>query len=103
MTIGQIGNHPAPTPNEPREYSLFYISVDIITDVAEFFSDLQESNDYFLLVPAMRITHLAWRPDRVKRSDVRALTDQHQGAWVALTSPTKSTQLRRILARHIDN
>jgi hypothetical protein len=50
--------------------------------VEGFFADLDEPDEYFVLLPAMRVDQLAWRPDRIKRGDVRALKISTT-AWAA--------------------
>jgi hypothetical protein len=97
MTIGRPGNNPAPTPLHPREFTLFFIPASRLPDVESFFAGLDEPDEHFLLVPAMRVDQLAWRPDRIKRGDVRSITDQRGGAWVALAKPHQVAQLRMIL------
>ena len=99
MTISEIGSHPAPTPSRPCEYTLFFIPGPMVAQVESFFADLEEPEEHFLLVPAMRVDQLAWRPDRIKRADVRALTHQRSGVWVALSEPRHAVQLREILDR----
>jgi hypothetical protein len=97
MALGGIENHPAQTPSQPREYALFFIPGPIVPNVETFFASLEEPDDYFLLVSAMRVDQLSWRPDRIKRADVRTLTRQGEGVWVALTQPRHAAQLRAIL------
>ena len=100
MTISEIGSHPAPTPSRACEYTLFFIPSPMVAQVESFFAGLEEPEEHFLLVPAMRVDQLAWRPDRIKRADVRALTHQRSGIWVALTGQRHAAQLREILDRH---
>jgi hypothetical protein len=97
MTLGGIENHPAQTPSQPREYVLFFIPGPMVPHVETFFAGLEEPDEYFLLVSAMRVDQLSWRPDRIKRADVRTLTRQGEGVWVALTEPRHAAQLRTIL------
>jgi hypothetical protein len=97
MTLSKMGNHPAPTPSRPSEYVLFFIPGSMVSEVESFFADLDEPDEHFLLVPTMRVEQLSWRPDRIKRGDVRALTHPGTGVWVALSEPRHATQLREIL------
>jgi hypothetical protein len=99
MTLSKITNHPAPTPLRPCQYTLFFIPNAIVAEAESFFAGMEEPEDYFLLVPAMRIEQLSWRPERIKRSDVRSLTHHNAGVWVALSEPRKADQLRAILDR----
>jgi hypothetical protein len=85
---------------QPREYGLFFIPSRLVGEVEGFFADLDEPDEHFRLVPAMLIDQLAWRPDRIKRGDVRALTDQRGGVWVALTKASQAAQLRTILSEY---
>jgi hypothetical protein len=71
----------------------------MVPQVESFFAGLEEPEEHFLLVSVMRIDQLAWRPERIKRADVRALTQQRAGIWVALTEPRHAAQLREILDR----
>ncbi|HEY4171479.1 MAG TPA: hypothetical protein VGM42_00510 [Rhodopila sp.] len=100
MTISETGSHPAPTPPRPCEYTLFFIPGPIVPHVESFFADLEEPEEHFLLVPVMRVDQLAWRPERIKRADVRALTHRRGGIWVALTEPRHAARLREILDRY---
>jgi hypothetical protein len=79
---------------------LFFMPGHLVEEVEGFFADLDEPDEYFVLLPAMRVDQLAWRPDRIKRGDVRALTDQHDGVWVALTKSSQVAQMRTILSEH---
>lgn len=97
MTISGIGNHPAPTPSRPSEYTLFFIPRPMLPFVENFFTDLEEPDEHFLLVTAMRVEQLSWRPERIKRADVRALTHHNAGVWVALSEPRQAARLRAIL------
>jgi hypothetical protein len=100
--MAKIGleSHPAPTPLHPNEYTLFFIPGRLAPEVESVFADLDEPDELFFLVPVMRVDQLAWRPDRIKRSDVRALSDRHDGIWAALTSATQVNRLREILRNH---
>jgi hypothetical protein len=100
MTLSGSGNHPAPTPSRPNEYALFFIPGDMVPEIESFFTDLDEPDEHFLLVPAMRVEQLSWKPDRIKRDDVRALTHHRAGVWVALNEPRHATELRAILDKH---
>lgn len=97
MTINRTDNHPAPTPSKPREYKLFFIPSRMVATVEKFFTNLEEPDEHFLLIPAMRVDQLAWQPDRIKREDVRALTNHDAGVWVALSKPQQASQLRTML------
>jgi hypothetical protein len=97
VPINEIGNHPAPTSSQPGEYALFFIPGRIVGEVEGFFADLDEPDEYFLLVPVMRIDQLSWQPDRIKRADVRALSNHKAGVWVALSKPEQATRLRLVL------
>ncbi|WP_158931218.1 hypothetical protein [Acidisphaera sp. S103] len=97
MTISENANHPAPTPSRPCQYTLFFIPRGMVAEAESFFAGMEEPDDYFLLVPAMRVEQLSWRPERIKRSDVRSLTHHRAGVWVALSEPQKAVQLRAIL------
>lgn len=97
MTISGIGNHPAPTPSRPCEYTLFFIPRHMVPSVENFFTRLEEPDEHFLLVTAMRVEQLSWRPERIKRADVRALIHQNSGVWVALSEPRQAARLRVIL------
>jgi hypothetical protein len=92
-----MGNHPAPTPSRPCEYALFFIPRHMVASVESFFTDLDEPDQHFVLVTAMRVEQLSWRPERIKRADVQALTQQNAGVWVALTEPRQAVRLRAIL------
>jgi len=100
MTISETASHPAPTPSGVCEYTLFFIPGPIVPHVESFFADLEEPEEHFLLVSVMRVDQLAWRPERIKRADVRALTHQRAGVWVALTEPRQAARLREILDRY---
>lgn len=100
MTIGKIGRHLAPALSKPQGYRLFFIPNILTSTVGEFFANLDEPNEYFVLVPATRIDQLSWRPDRIKRNDVRMLTHQDDGVWVALTKSHHVIQLQAILEKH---
>ena len=100
MTIGGIGNHPAPTPSRPSEYALFFIPRHMVPSIESFFAELEEPDEHFLLVTAMRVEQLSWRPERIKRADVRALTHHDTGVWVALSAPQLADRLRAILDGH---
>jgi len=100
VTISGIGNHPAPTPSRPAEYTLFFIPGRIVPEVATFFADLEEPEEHFLLVPAMRVEQLSWLPDRIKRADVLALTHPGAGVWVALSESEHAVRLRAILDKY---
>jgi hypothetical protein len=97
MTISGVANHPAPTPSQPNEYALFFIPRHMVASVESFFTEMEEPDQHFLLVTAMRVEQLSWRPERIKRADVRALTHQNAGVWVALSEPRQVVQLRAIL------
>jgi hypothetical protein len=97
MTISGMANHPAPTPSRPCEYALFFIPPHMVASVENFFTDLEEPDEHFLLVTAMRVEQLSWRPERIKRADVRALTQHSAGVWVALSEPRQAARLRAIL------
>ncbi len=97
MTIGRIENHPAPTPSRPRKYTLFFIPRSNLADLQNFFTHLDEPDDYFVVVPAMRVDQLAWQPDRIKRADVRSLTNPDGGVWVAFSKPQQAAQFEAIL------
>jgi hypothetical protein len=97
MTIGGIGNHLAPTPSQPCEYTLFFIPGRMVAELENFFAGLEEPDDHFSLVPAMRIEQLSWLPNRVTRADVLALTRHDTGIWVALSEPRHAARLRAIL------
>jgi len=99
VTISEARSHPAPTPADVSEYTLFFIPDRIAPEVNDFFSSLDEPDEHFLLVPAMRVEQLSWRPDRIKRADVRALTGGDEGVWVAMTEPRQAARLREILRR----
>lgn len=100
MTIIGTRTHAAPTPLKPSEYTLFFIPNQVIPEVETFFADLDEPDEHFLLVPVMRVEQLSWRPDRIKRADVRALAEHDKGVWVAVTLAPHAAQLREILRRH---
>jgi|ERR1700677_3900152 hypothetical protein len=100
MTIGTTESHPEPTSLQPREYALFFIPRRLVGECEGFFANLDEPDEYFRLVPAMRVEQLAWRPGRIERSDVRALADQRGGLWLALTKASQAAQLRTILSEH---
>lgn len=97
MAISGIENHPAPTPSRPCEYTLFFIPRHVLPSVESFFTGLEEPDEYFLLVTAMRVEQLSWRPERIKRADVRGLTHPNAGVWVALSDPRRAARLRAIL------
>ena len=97
MALSTTGNHLAPTPTRPTNYTLFFIPARVLAEIAGFFADLEEPDDYFLLVPAMRVDQLAWKPERIKRGDVRGLTNHDGGVWVALSKPEQAAQLQAIL------
>jgi hypothetical protein len=97
MTISGIGNHPAPTPSRPCEYTLFFIPRRMVASVESFFTDLDEPDEYFLLVSAMRVEQLSWRPERIRRADVQSLASHDPGVWVALSQPRHAAHLRAIL------
>jgi hypothetical protein len=97
MAISGTVNHPAPTPSQPCEYTLFFIPRPMLPFVENFFTDLEEPDEHFLLVTAMRVEQLSWRPERIKRADVRALTLHNAGVWVALSEPRQAARLRAIL------
>jgi hypothetical protein len=71
----------------------------MLAEVENFFTNLEEPDEHFLLIPAMRVDQLAWQPDRIKREDVRALTNHGTGVWVALSKPQQASQLRAILTK----
>jgi hypothetical protein len=100
MTIGRIGKHVAPTPSRPFEFALFFMPNRLLPEVEDFFASLEEPDDYFLLVSAMRVDQLSWRPERIHRAHVRALTHQDEGVWVALGEPQQAAKLRSILNKH---
>jgi hypothetical protein len=100
VTISSVQNHPAPTPSRPQEYCLFFIPRRLVPELDHFFAGLDEPEEHFILVPAMRIDQLAWQPARIKRADVRALTNHDTGVWVALSKPSHADQLRAILDGH---
>jgi hypothetical protein len=100
MTITINGSHPAPTPLQPREYTLFFIPCRLAREVEAFFTSLDEPDEHFLLLPVMRIDQLASQPARIMRGDVRALMNQRDGVWVALTKAAQIAQLRAILSEH---
>jgi hypothetical protein len=69
----------------------------MVPELEGFFADLEEPDEHFLLVPAMRIEQLSWKPDRIKREDVRAITHHGTGVWVALSEPRHAARLRVLL------
>jgi len=85
---------------QPREYTLFFIPGRLVQEVESFFADLDEPDEHFLLLPVMRVDQLAWRPARIMRGDVRALTEQRDGVWVALTQVSQVAQFRTILSKY---
>lgn len=97
MTIGTSGRHVAPTRSQPCEYMLFFVPSRLLPEVESFFANLKEPEEYFLLVSAMRVDQLAWRPERIQRAHVRALTHQDEGVWVALSGLQQAAELRAIL------
>jgi hypothetical protein len=88
----------APTPSKPSEYTLFFIPGRLLPDVESFFANLEQPNDYFQLVTAMRVDQLSWRPERIYRPHVRALTDQEEGVWVALPEH-QAAELREMILK----
>lgn len=100
MTKSRLESHPAPTPLRPNEYTLFFIPGRLVPEVEGAFAELDEPDELFFLVPVMRVDQLAWRPDRIKRSDVRALSDRNDGVWAALTNVVQVNRLREILRKH---
>ncbi len=99
MTIGVSGRHVAPMPSRTSEYTLFFIPARQLGQAERYFATIDEPDDYFLLVSAMRVDQLSWRPERIHRAHVRALTDQDEGVWVALSKPQQANELREILNR----
>ena len=100
MTIGISGRHVAPMPSRPTEYLLFFIPSRLLPAAERFFAKLDEPDDYFLLVSAMRVEQLSWRPERINRAHVRALTHQDEGVWVAFSKPQQAEELQAILSKH---
>ncbi|HET6305614.1 MAG TPA: hypothetical protein VFG12_00405 [Rhodopila sp.] len=97
MTISRVGNHPAPTPSRACEYTLFFIPQRMLASVESFFTGLEEPDEHFLLVTAMRVEQLSWQPERITRADVEAVIRPETGVWVAVADPDQAARLRAIL------